>query len=308
MSALPRQVTIYEVGPRDGLQNVPQALDVEVKVRFIEALAAAGLSAIEAGAFVSAQAIPQMAASDQVYARLQRRPGVRYPALVPNEKGLDAALAAGVDEIAVFTAASETFNQRNINASIAESIARFGPVVARAHEGGVRVRGYVSTCFGCPYEGRVDPQAVRRVTGELFALGIGEVSIGDTIGVGVPTQVDEVVGLLLQEFAVDTLALHFHDTRGTALANVAAALRLGVHVFDASAGGLGGCPYAPGATGNLASEDLVYMLHGMGIETGVDLDQLVDAATIVETVLGTPLPSRVRRAVLAQRRRAGARG
>jgi hydroxymethylglutaryl-CoA lyase len=307
MTALPRHVTVYEVGPRDGLQNVATALDVGVKVRFIEALAAAGLPAVESGAFVSARAIPQMANSDSVYARLARRPGVRYPVLVPNEKGLDAALAAGVDEIAVFTAASETFNQRNIQASIAESIARFAPVVRRALDAGVRVRGYVSTCFGCPYEGRVDPQVVRRVTGDLFALGVGEVSIGDTIGVAVPTQVDEVVGLLIRDCDVETLALHFHDTRGTALANVAAALRWGVHIFDSSAGGLGGCPYAPGATGNLATEDLVYMLHGMGIDTGVDLDRVVDASTIAEAALATPLPSRVRQAVLSARRRAAER-
>ncbi len=301
---LPAHVTVYEVGPRDGLQNVAAALDVDVKVRFIEALAAAGLPAVEAGAFVSPQAIPQMAASDTVYARLRRQAGTRYPALVPNAKGLDAALAAGVQEIAVFTAASETFNQRNINASIAESIERFRPVVVRARAAGVRVRGYVSTCFGCPYEGRVDPRAVQQVTGELFALGVQEVSIGDTIGVGVPSQVVDVVGLLLETFDVGTLALHFHDTRGTALANVLAALGLGVHVFDASAGGLGGCPYAPGATGNLATEDLVYMLHGMGIETGVDLDRLVDASSIAEAALGQPLPSRVRQAKLSERRRA----
>jgi isopropylmalate/homocitrate/citramalate synthase len=304
MTALPRHVTVYEVGPRDGLQNVATALDVDVKVRFVEALAAAGLPAVEAGAFVSAKSVPQMAASDAVYARLRRRPGVRYPALVPNEKGLDAALAAGVDEIAVFTAASETFNQRNINASIAESIARFRPVVERARAAGVRVRGYVSTCFGCPYEGPVDPQVVRRVTRDLFALGVQEVSIGDTIGVAVPPQVATVVGPLVQEFGVDALALHFHDTRGTALANVTAALPLGVRVFDASAGGLGGCPYAPGATGNLATEDLLYLLHGMGIRTGVDLDAVVDASSIVAAALATPLPSRVRQAVLAARKRA----
>jgi isopropylmalate/homocitrate/citramalate synthase len=303
MTALPRRVTVYEVGPRDGLQNVAQALDVDIKVRFVEALADAGLPAVEAGAFVSPKSVPQMAASDAVYARLRRRPGVRYPALVPNEKGLDAALAAGADEIAVFTAASETFNQRNINASIAESIARFKPVVERARAGGVRVRGYVSTCFGCPYEGRVDPRVVLRVTRDLFALGVQEVSIGDTIGVAVPLQVDEVVAPLLREFGGASIALHFHDTRGTALANAWAALQLGVHIFDSSAGGLGGCPYAPGATGNLATEDLLYMLHGVGIETGVDLDRVVDASSIVEAALGTPLPSRVRQAKLAERRR-----
>src|SRR5262245_56587161 len=245
MSARPRRVTVYEVGPRDGLQNVATALDVDVKVRFVEALAEAGLPAVEAGAFVSPKAIPQMAASDTLYARLRRRPGVRYPALVPNEKGLDAALAAGVAEIAVFTAASETFNQRNINASIAESIERFRPVVRRARDAKLRVRGYVSTCFGCPYEGRIEPRAVHQVTRDLVALGVQEISIGDTIGVGVPSQVEDVVGPLLAEHGASAIALHFHDTRGTALANVLAALGFGVHIFDASAGGLGGCPYAP---------------------------------------------------------------
>jgi len=303
----PARVTVYEVGPRDGLQNVDMSLPVETKVRFVEALAAAGLPAVEAGAFVSPKSVPQMAATEAVYAQLQRRPGVRYPALVPNEKGLDAALAAGVEEIAVFTAASETFNQRNINASIAESLQRFAPVVRRARAAGLRVRGYVSTCFGCPYEGPVDPRVVHRVTRDLFALGVQEVSLGDTIGVGVPSQVAEVVGPLLQESGPATIALHFHDTRGTALANVLESLRLGVEIFDASAGGLGGCPYAPGATGNLATEDLVYMLHGMGVATGVDLEKLVDASQIAEAALGVPSPSRVYRAVLATRRRAPAR-
>jgi hydroxymethylglutaryl-CoA lyase len=305
---LPSHVTVYDVGPRDGLQNVDTALGVDVRVRFVEALAEAGLTAIEVGAFVSPRAIPQMMATDQVYARLHRRPGVRYPALVPNEKGLDAALAAGVQEIAVFTAASETFNQRNINTSIAGSLERFAPVVRRARAAGLRVRGYVSTCFGCPYEGAVDPHVVHRVTRELFALGVQEVSLGDTIGVGVPTQVEEVAGPLLAEFSAASLALHFHDTRGTALANVLAALRLGLHIFDASAGGLGGCPYAPGAAGNLATEDLVFMLHGMGIETGVDLQKLVDASLVAEAGLGTPLSSRVLRATLAERRRHGVTG
>jgi len=298
-----KRITVYEVGPRDGLQNVAQPLDLDVKLRFVEALADAGLPAVEAGAFVSPKSVPQMAATDELYARLHRRDGVRYPALVPNEKGLDAALAANVNEIAVFTAASETFNQRNINASIAESLQRFTPVVRRARAANVRVRGYVSTCFGCPYEGRVDPEVVLRVTRDLFALGVQEVSLGDTIGVAVPTEVTSMVERLRQAFDLDTIALHFHDTRGTALANVAAALPLGITIFDASAGGLGGCPYAPGATGNLATEDLLYLLHEMGYETGVDLDQVVDASRIAETALGVPLPSRVLRARLAERRR-----
>lgn len=304
MTTMPETVSVYEVGPRDGLQNITTPLDLDVKLRFVEALADAGLQAVEAGAFVSPKAVPQMAATEELYARLRRKPGVRYPALVPNEKGLDAALAAGVREIAVFTAASETFNQRNINATIAESLERFRPVVRRALAVGVRVRGYVSTCFGCPYEGRVDPKIVQRVTRDLLALGVQEVSLGDTIGVGVPTQVGEVVGPLLEEFGPDAIAMHFHDTRGTALANVFESLRLGVRIFDASAGGLGGCPYAPGATGNLATEDLLYLLHGMGIRTGVDLEGVVDASLVAEKALGSPLPSRVLRAKLSERRRA----
>jgi hydroxymethylglutaryl-CoA lyase len=305
---LPAQVTVYEVGPRDGLQNVATPLDLDAKVRFVEALAAAGLPAVEVGAFVAPHAVPQMAATEILYARLQRRAGVRYPALVPNGKGLDAALAAGVREIAVFTAASETFNQHNIKASIAESLLRFTPVVRRARDAGLAVRGYVSTCFGCPYEGPVAPQAVHRVTRELFALGVQEVSLGDTIGVAVPSQVEAVAGPMLREFGAGAIALHFHDTRGTALANVLAALQLGATIFDSSAGGLGGCPYAPGATGNLATEDLVYMLHGMGIRTGVDLERLVDASLVAEAALGTPLPSRTLRALLAVRRRAAGAG
>jgi hydroxymethylglutaryl-CoA lyase len=297
------RVTVHEVGPRDGLQNVAQPLPVEAKVRLVEALADAGLPVIEVGAFVSPRVVPQMADTDAVYARLRRRPGVRYPALVPNEKGLDAALAAGVDEIAVFTAASETFNRHNIGATIAASLQRFAPVMRRARAAGLRVRGYVSTCFGCPYEGRIDPAVVRRVTGDLFTLGVQEVSLGDTIGVAVPNQVEDLLGSVLAAFPPETIALHFHDTRGTALANVLAALRLGVRIFDASAGGLGGCPYAPGATGNLATEDLVYMLHGMGYETGVDLERLVDASLLVEAAIGGPLPSRALRALLAERRR-----
>lgn len=297
------RITIYEVGPRDGLQNIAQPLDLDVKLRFVEALASAGLPAVEAGAFVSPKSVPQMAATDELYARLRRRNGVRYPALVPNEKGLDAALAAHVDEVAVFTAASETFNQRNINASIGESLQRFAPVVRRARAAKLRVRGYVSTCFGCPYEGKVDPEVVRRVTRDLFALGVQEVSLGDTIGVAVPTEVTSMIDRLRHDFDLDTIAMHFHDTRGTALANVAAALLGGITIFDASAGGLGGCPYAPGATGNLATEDLLYMLHGMGYETGVDLDGVVDASLIAEAALGTPLPSRALRARLAERRR-----
>jgi len=292
----PRHVTLVEVGPRDGLQNVHTPLSVDAKVEFVDALSHTGLQVIEAGAFVSQRAVPQMADSDQVFARIQRRAGIRYPVLVPNERGLDAALAVGVQEIAVFTAASETFNQKNINASIDESFERFRPVIARALDSGLRVRGYVSTCFGCPYEGEVAPERVREVTERLFAMQVAEVSLGDTIGVAVPTQVPEVLDPILDNVPAERLAMHFHDTRGTALANVVEALRLGIRIFDSSAGGLGGCPYAPGATGNVATEDLVYMLHGMGIETGVDLEKLMAASLGVSRALGADLPSRVLRA------------
>ena len=299
----PRQVTLVEVGPRDGLQNIDTPIDVDLKVRFVEALALAGLPVVEVGSFVNPKVIPQMADTQQVYAQIQRRPGTRYPALVPNERGLEVALANGVDEIAVFTATSETFNHHNIRASIAESLQRFRPVVRRARDANLRVRGYVSCCFGCPFEGEVPAQRVVDVTRELLALGVQEVSLGDTIGVAVPTQVDTVLDAVLKSIPVDVVALHFHDTRGTAVANVLQALRWGVHIFDASAGGLGGCPYAPGATGNVATEDLVYILQGMGIETGVNLPLLLDASLLMEHRLGVPLPSRALRALLAQRRR-----
>lgn len=304
----PARVTVYEVGPRDGLQNVATPLDVAARARFVDALADAGLPAIEVGAFVRPTAVPQMAGTPAVYAHLRARPGVRYPALVPNEKGLDLALAAGVQEIAVFTAASESFTEHNINTSIAGSLSRFAPVVRRARAAGLRVRGYISTCFGCPYEGRVEPQAVHRVARELFTLGVEEVSLGDTIGVAVPSQVEAVAGPVLELGGETAVALHLHDTHGTALANVLVGLQLGVRIFDSSAGGLGGCPYAPGATGNLATEDLVYMLHGLGIDTGVDLERLVDASLVAEAALGVPLPSRTLRAVLAARRRAATEG
>ena len=292
----PKQVTLYEVGPRDGLQNIDTPLSVETKIRFIDALSQTGLRAIEVGAFVSPRAVPQMADSDQVFGKIQRQEGVRYPVLVPNAQGMEAALEAGVKEIALFTAASETFNQKNINASIAESLERFRPVVEMAQEARVRVRGYMSTCFGCPYEGRVEPHVVHHLTARLIEMGVHEVSLGDTIGVAVPTQVPEVLESIVAQFGTDRLALHFHDTRGTAVANIVEAMRLGVRIFDSSAGGLGGCPYAPGATGNVATEDLVYLLHRMGIATGVDLPRLMAASQIIETALGSPLPSRVLRA------------
>lgn len=288
----PRRVTVVEVGPRDGLQNEKGVVSTADKIRFIDLLSATGLPVIEATSFVSPKAIPQLADATEVMAGIQRVPGVRYPVLVPNLKGMERALASGVTEIAVFTGASETFVQHNINTSIAGSIENFRPVVAAARERGVRVRGYISTAFGCPYEGAVAPAAVLDVAERLLALGADELSIGDTIGVATPNQVVEVTRLLLTRVPLGRLAMHFHDTRGTALANVLAALNEGVAIFDSSAGGLGGCPYAPGASGNLATEDLLYMLHGIGIETGVDLDAVVNASRFLASVRGAAPASR----------------
>jgi hydroxymethylglutaryl-CoA lyase len=289
---LPRHVRVVEVGPRDGLQNETAQLAVEDRVAFAQALLDAGLSVVEVGAFVSPKWVPQMAGSDEVLRRLRRPPGARLPVLVPNAQGYERAREAGAREIAIFTAASETFNRKNINASIDESFARFAEFVPGARREGMWVRGYVSTCFGCPYEGAVDPGRVVEVSGRLVEIGCDEVSIGDTIGVAVPTQVTDVLGRLKQEIPAERLAVHFHDTRGTALANVLAALQEGIAVVDSSAGGLGGCPYAPGASGNLATEDLLYMLRGMGIETGVDIDQVARASRGLGPRVGHALPSR----------------
>ena len=289
-----RDVRVYEVGPRDGLQNEGEPIATEAKLRFIGLLADAGLREIEATSFVSPTAIPQLADADELMARLERRPGVRYPVLVPNARGLDRADAVGVDAVCVFTAASEAFTRANINMSIAESIDAFGPVVATARERGWWTRGYVSTAFGCPYQGEVGEAAVVGVAQQLIELGCDEVSIGDTIGVAGPTDVRRVVGALLGAgIGADRLAMHFHDTRGTALANVTAALELGVRCFDASAGGTGGCPYAPGAAGNLATEDLVYLLDREGLRHGVDLDALLIAARHISDTLGRPLSTKV---------------
>jgi hydroxymethylglutaryl-CoA lyase len=289
---LPGRVTVVEVGPRDGLQNEERPLSVEERVRFCDALVAAGLPVVEVGAFVSPKWVPQMAGSAEVLRRVAKRPGVRLPVLVPNRRGYEEAAAAGAREVAVFTAASETFNRKNINASIDESFARFAEFVPEARSAGLRVRGYVSTCFGCPYEGAVAPERVLDVARRLEDAGCGEISIGDTIGVAVPTQVSDVMGRLRESLTGAALAAHFHDTRGTALANVLAALQAGIAIVDSSAGGLGGCPYAPGASGNLATEDLIYMLDGMCIETGVDLAALVAASRAAGAALGRPLPSR----------------
>ena len=288
----PRRVTVVEVGPRDGLQNEATSLSVEDRVAFCDRLVAAGLPVVEVGAFVSAKWVPQMAGSDEVLRRVRKPAGARLPVLVPNREGYERARAAGAREIAVFTAASETFSRKNTNASIDESFARFAAFLPEARGEGMRVRGYVSTAFGCPYEGAVAPDRVVSVARRLLEAGCDEVSIGDTIGVAVPTQAAEVVGRLREAVPADRLAVHFHDTRGTALANVLAALQEGVSVVDSSAGGLGGCPYAPGASGNLATEDLLYMLHGMGIETGADLAAVAAASRALAVPLGRALPSR----------------
>jgi len=293
MRILVDTVRIVEVGPRDGLQNEKVTIPTEAKIAYITALADAGLRTIEAGAFVSPKWVPQMADSAEVYRDIPKDPGVDYPVLVPNEKGLARAIESGVKSIAIFTAASESFNKRNINMSIEESIENYAPVVARARAEGIRVRGYVSTAFGCPYEGDVPPEKVLEVVARLLDLGCYEVSVGDTIGVGTPMQVQGVIGVLLQVVPATKLAMHFHDTRGTALANTLAALEMGIATYDASSGGLGGCPYAPGASGNLATEDLVYMLDRMGIDTGVDMKRLVKASSIIAPFLDHPLPGRV---------------
>jgi len=285
-------VHVVEVGPRDGLQNEKVTIPTEAKIDYITALADAGLRTIEAGAFVSPKWVPQMADTAEVYRNIPKDPGVDYPVLVPNVKGLDRAIEAGVKSISIFTAASETFNKRNINMSIDESFENYAPVAMRARSEGMKVRGYVSTAFGCPYEGDVAPEKVLEVSARLLDLGCYEVSVGDTIGVGTPVQVQGVIGMLLQVIPASKLAMHFHDTRGTALANTLSALDMGITTFDASSGGLGGCPYAPGASGNMATEDLVYMLEKMGIDTAVDLKQLVAASQIIAPYLDHPLPGR----------------
>jgi hydroxymethylglutaryl-CoA lyase len=285
-------VKIVEVGARDGLQNEKVTVPAPAKVDYITALSDAGLRVIEAGAFVSPKWVPQMADTAEVYRNIPKDPGVEYPVLVPNMKGLERAMEAGVKSIAIFTAASDTFNKRNINMSIDESFANYAPVAARAREEGMRVRGYVSTAFGCPYEGEVAPEKVLEVSARLLDLGCYEVSVGDTIGVGTPMQVQGVIGILRQVIPASKLAMHFHDTRGTALANTLAALEMGIATFDSSSGGLGGCPYAPGASGNLATEDLLYLLDGMGIETGVDIRKVVAASQIVAPYLDHPLQGR----------------
>ncbi|MCK0508999.1 hydroxymethylglutaryl-CoA lyase [Aromatoleum anaerobium] len=296
---LPKAVKIVEVGPRDGLQNEKQVVATDTKVELIARLADAGLKAIEATSFVSPKWVPQMADNAAVMARIARRPGVAYPVLTPNLKGFEAALAAGADEVAVFGAASESFSQKNINCSIAESLARFEPVMDAAKAAGVKVRGYVSCVLGCPYEGEIRPEAVALVAGTLFEMGCHEVSLGDTIGTGTPVKTQRMLEAVMRRVPVARLAGHYHDTYGMAIANIYASLELGLAVFDASVAGLGGCPYAKGASGNVATEDVVWLLNGLGIESGVNLDRLVDTGAWISGVLGREPASRVSRALRA---------
>ncbi len=293
MSGLPGRVRLVEVGPRDGLQNEKTEVPTAIKIELIDRLSATGLSTIEVTSFVSPKWVPQMADAAEVYAGIHPRPGVHYPVLVPNEKGYQRARRAGVKEIAVFAAASEAFSQNNIHASIDESIDRFQPVMEQARADGVTVRGYVSTVLGCPYQGEVPLRDVVRVAQRLHELGCYEISLGDTIGIGTPTQARTMLRAVAEFIPIDALAVHFHDTYGQALANILACLEEGVTVIDSAVSGAGGCPYAPGASGNVASEDVVYMLHGMGISTGIDLPKLVATGHWLATQLGRETGSRV---------------
>jgi hydroxymethylglutaryl-CoA lyase len=292
-------MTIVDVGPRDGLQNESADVPTAAKIAFVDALSSAGTPIIEVSAFVNPKRVPQMADADRVFEGIARRPGTRYMALVPNQRGLERALTARVTDAAVFAAASDTFSRHNINQSIDESFATYGLVARDARAAGLHVRGYLSTAFGCPFEGDVPIARVVDLTRRLLDLGASHVAVSDTIGVAHPGQVRRALDVLVSAVGADRLALHFHDTRGTALANVLAALDFGIWMFDASAGGLGGCPFAPGASGNLATEDLLYMLNGLGVETGVRLDDVVSASRALEPHIGHPLPSRYLRATMA---------
>jgi hydroxymethylglutaryl-CoA lyase len=298
---IPSHVTLVEVGPRDGLQNEAQPVSADHKVELVHRLQAAGCREIEVTSFVSPKWVPQMADNAQVMAGVRRQPGVRYSVLTPNLKGLEAALLTKPDEVVVFGAASEAFSQRNINCSIAESIERFAPVVAAAHEAGVKVRAAVSCALGCPYQGEVTPDEVERVVLLMKGIGVDHCGIADTIGTGTPRAAQAALERALKHFPMAEVSGHFHDTYGQALANILACLELGVHIFDTSIAGLGGCPYAKGATGNVATEDVVFMLHGMGIHTGLDLDALVDAGGYISGVLGRAPVSRAGKALLAKR-------
>ena len=299
--SLPSRVRIVEVGPRDGLQNEREIIATEVKIDLIERLVATGLACVEATAFVSPKWVPQMADNAEVLAGLAPRLGVTYPVLTPNLQGFEKALAAGATEVAIFAAASESFSKKNINCSIAESLDRFRPVAEAAAQAGVRLRGYVSCVVACPYEGAIAPDAVAAVAERLFDMGCYEVSLGDTIGKGVPATIARMIDAVSDRVPVDRLAGHYHDTYGMAIANIMASLQAGIATFDASVAGLGGCPYAKGASGNVATEDVIYLMHGMGIETGVDLDRLVDAGAFISEKLGRPTGSKVARAILASR-------
>jgi hydroxymethylglutaryl-CoA lyase len=301
VSGRPERVTLVEVGPRDGLQNEAAQIPSAEKIAFIDRLTEAGFPVVEVSAFVSPKWVPQMADAAEVFAGIRRRPGTRYPALVPNIAGLERALAAGVTDIAIFAASSETFSRRNINQSIDASLETYRAVCDRALALQMRVRAYLSTAFGCPFEGAVDPRRVAEVAQALIAMGAFEVAVSDTIGIAHPGQVPQVVTAVAERVPLEKIALHFHDTRGTALANVLTALDLGIATFDSSAGGLGGCPYAPGATGNLASEDLIYMLNGLGIETGVNLEAVVEASARMAEHVGHSPVSRYFRAARAAR-------
>ncbi len=298
--SLPRRVRIVDVGPRDGLQNEARSVPTAVKIELISRLAEAGLPAVEATAFVSPKWVPQMADHAEVMAGIRKKPGVAYPVLVPNMKGFEAARAAGAMEIAVFGAASETFSRKNINCSIAESLERFAPVVKAARASRMRVRGYISCALGCPYEGEVKPQAVAALAEKLYAMGCYEISLGDTIGVGTPGKTRALIETVAKKVPIGKLAGHYHDTYGQALANIYASLEAGVKTFDSSVAGLGGCPYAKGATGNVATEDVVYMMNGLGIATGVDLEKLRQAGEFICAQLGREPASKVARALAAK--------
>jgi hydroxymethylglutaryl-CoA lyase len=297
---LPREVRMVEVGPRDGLQNEAQSVPTATKIALIEQLAEAGLTVIEAGSFVSPKWIPQMADTAAVLAGLERKPGVSYPVLVPNIRGFEAARAAGVEEVAIFAAASESFSRRNINCSIDESLTRFAPVAEAALRHGIRMRGYISCVVDCPYDGPIAPAAVAEVAAKLLALGCYEISLGDTIGTGTPARIQAMIERVARDVPIERLAVHFHDTYGQALANILASLECGIRVTDSSVAGLGGCPYAKGATGNVASEDILYMLAGLGIHTGVDLGRLAAAGRFISGVLGREPSSKVARALAAK--------
>lgn len=297
----PAAVTLYEVGPRDGLQAEAQSIPAADKIALIDKLSASGLSQIEAASFVSPKWVPQMADAAEVMAGIQRKAGVSYPVLTPNLHGYEAARAAGAETVAIFGAASETFSQKNINCSIAESLERFAPVCAAAARDGVRVRGYVSCVIACPYEGPILPDAVVRVAERLLEMGCYEISLGDTIGVGTPAGTQRLLDVVLKRIPVEKIAVHFHDTYGQALANILTSLDYGVATVDSSVGGLGGCPYAPGAAGNVATEDVLYMLNGLGVHTGVDLDAVVEAAWFISGALGHPPRSKVALAMRPQR-------